>query len=169
MATSRLDSDDVTITDVIDSMGRNQKLTIINEGALYQLMFRARTETAKQFRKWITHEVIPSIRKTGQYSIPKTLKEVSTENRNLLTKAWADGGINKVHHFIQLTKQEYKALGMDGKKKKDMDRGELLLLSALESMEALRLFHDPTDDYYKAKDGLYSTAKALPVRNKELN
>ena len=165
-ASSRLDSDDVSITDVIDSMGRPQKLTIINEGALYQLIFRSRTKNAKEFRKWVTHEVLPSIRKTGKYAIPNNLKQISTENRKLLTDAWRDGGISKKHHFIQLTIQEYKALGID-KKKKDMTKGEILLLSAMESMEALKLFCEPTDDYYKAKDSLYQTAEKLP-KNKIL-
>ncbi|MCP4985413.1 MAG: Bro-N domain-containing protein [Colwellia sp.] len=163
MATSRLDSDDVTITDVIDSMGRNQKLTIINEGALYQLIFRSRTKNAKEFRKWVTHEVIPSIRKTGKYSIPQSLKKLSTQNRKVLTDTWRECGIEKKHHFIQLTLQEYKALGID-KKKKDMDKSEILLLSAMESMEALKLFHDPKDNYYDCRDSLKETAKQLPVK-----
>lgn len=165
MATSRLDSDDVTITDVIDSMGRKQKLTIINEGALYQLIFRSRTKDAKQFRKWVTHEVLPSIRKTGKYSIPSELKQISTENRKALTKAWEDSGIEKRHHFIQLTLQEYKALGFNGKKKKDLDRGELLLLNALESMEMLNLYNNPKEGYYECRDSLKGTAKELPVFN----
>lgn len=162
MATSRLESDDVTITDIIDSMGRPQKLTIINEGALYQLIFRSRTKNAKEFRKWVTHEVLPSIRKTGKYAIPDNLKQISTNNRNLLTDAWRDGGISKRHHFIQLTMQEYKALGID-KKKKDMDKSEILLLSALESMEALKLFHDPKNNYYDCRDSMKDTAKSLPI------
>ena len=161
MATSRLDPDDVTITDVIDSMGRDQKLTIINEGALYQLIFRSRTKDAKQFRKWVTHEVLPSIRKTGKYAIPDNLKKLSTRTRNVLTDTWKECGIEKRHHFIQLTLQEYKALGID-KKKKDMDKSEILLLSALESMEALKLFYDPKGDYYSCRDSLFETAKVLP-------
>ena len=163
-ASSRLDPDDVAITDIIDSMGRPQKLTIINEGALYQLIFRSRTKNAKEFRKWVTHEVIPSIRKTGRYSIPSNLKKLSTENRKVLTDTWRECGIEKKHHFIQLTLQEYKALGID-KKKKDMDKSEILLLSALESMEALKLFHDPKHNYYDCRDSMKDTAKSLPVKD----
>jgi len=168
-ASSRLDSDDVAITDVIDSMGRKQKLTIINEGALYQLVFRSRTKNAKEFRKWVTHEVLPSIRKTGKYNIPDTLKQLSTENRKVLTDTWRECGIEKKHHFIQLTLQEYKALGLTGKKKRDMDRSEILLLSAMESMEALKLFHDPQDNYYDCRDSLKETAKKLPVETIKIN
>ncbi len=81
-ATYKLDKDDVAITDVIDSMGRNQKLTIINEGALYELIFKSRKESSRQFKKWVTHEVLPAIRKTGKYAIPDKLSKLSTKNRN---------------------------------------------------------------------------------------
>ena len=60
----------------------------INEGALYQLIFRSRKKTAKEFKKWVTHEVLPSIRKTGKYSIPEKLKIKSTKARNSMTKEW---------------------------------------------------------------------------------
>jgi hypothetical protein len=64
--------------------------------------------------------------------------------------------------------QEYKALGID-KKKRDMTKSEILLLSALESMEALKLFHDPKGDYYQCRDSLIDTAKVLPsVERKEI-
>ena len=165
-ATTRLDKDDVTITDAIDRMGRNQKLTIINEGALYQLVFRSKKTNAVSFRRWVTHEVLPQIRKTGEYKVPENLKKLSTENRKVLTETWRECGIAKRHHFIQLTLQEYKALGIENKKK-DMTKGEILLLSALESMEALKLFHDPKGDYYSCKDSLYETADQLPSPKKE--
>ena len=165
-ATSRLDRDDVGTTDTIDSMGRTQKLTIINEGALYQLIFRSRKQEAKKFKRWVTHDVLPQIRKTGEYNIPQNLKKLSTENRKVLTDMWRNCGIEKKHHFIQLTLQEYKALGIKNKKK-DMTKGEILLLSALESMESLKLFHDPKGDYYTCKDSLYDTAKSLPERDQE--
>lgn len=64
---ARLDKDDVGSTDVIDSLGRSQKMTIINEYALYECVLLSRKPNAKQFKHWITHEVIPQIRKTGSY------------------------------------------------------------------------------------------------------
>jgi prophage antirepressor-like protein len=54
----------------IDSLSFNEKNTMyINESGLYSLILRSNKEEAKQFKSWITSEVIPSIRKTGQYSI----------------------------------------------------------------------------------------------------
>lgn len=146
--------------------GGKQSIKYISEPNLYRLVFKSRKKEAELFQDWIFEEVIPSIRKTGKYSIPEKLKKISTDNRNLLTQMWTEGGIEKRHHFIQLTLQEYKALGID-KKKKDMDKSEILLLSAMESMEALKLFHNPKGDYYECKESLYETAKQLPVCEKK--
>ena len=68
MAVARLDDDEVSQTEVIDSMGRTQNTNIINEMGLYNLILRSDKPEAKEFKRWITHEVIPSIRKTGNYS-----------------------------------------------------------------------------------------------------
>lgn len=50
-------------------------MLIINESGLYALIFKSRKPEAKAFRKWVTSEVLPTIRKTGNYAIPKTYKE----------------------------------------------------------------------------------------------
>lgn len=52
---------------ILDSMGREQHPTIINESGLYSLVLSSKLPTAKAFKRWITSEVIPSIRKTGGY------------------------------------------------------------------------------------------------------
>lgn len=44
---------------------------LINEGGLYSLIFRSKLDTAREFQRWVSHEVIPSIRKTGSYSVIK--------------------------------------------------------------------------------------------------
>ena len=68
MATNRLDDDEKGVS-LIDTLGGEQEVAIINEFGLYNLVLGSRKEEAKQFKRWITHEVIPSIRKTGQYSV----------------------------------------------------------------------------------------------------
>lgn len=68
----RVEKDDLSTTEVIDSIGRKQRVYIINEYGLYDLIFLSRKPEAKAFKRWITHEVIPSIRKTGSYSIVDT-------------------------------------------------------------------------------------------------
>lgn len=143
--------------------GGVQELMYVDEPNLYRLVFKSKKESAIEFQDWIFEEVIPSIRKTGRYSIPQSMKKISTESRNALTDAWKENGCDKVHHYINLTKEEYKLLGFEkGKKKKDLDRGEFLLLNALESMEMLNLFNNPKKDYYGCKDSLRETVKQLP-------
>ena len=63
----RLDSDEVSLTHLTDSMGRQQETTVINESGLYNVILRSDKPEAKPFRKWVTSEVLPSIRKTGGY------------------------------------------------------------------------------------------------------
>lgn len=69
---SRLEEDEVGQTEVIDRLGRTQTANIINESGLYSVILRSDKPEAKPFRKWVTAEVLPSIRKTGAYSIPRT-------------------------------------------------------------------------------------------------
>lgn len=64
---TRLEEDDVHQVDTIDSLGRNQQVTFVTESGLYDVIIRSDSEKAKPFRKWITSEVLPSIRKTGGY------------------------------------------------------------------------------------------------------
>ncbi len=67
---SRLDEDERTLSTVIDRMGRSQKTTVINESGLYSVILRSDKVEAKAFKRWITHEVLPTIRKTGSYLAP---------------------------------------------------------------------------------------------------
>ena len=50
--------------------GGNQEMTIVSEAGLYSLILRSRKPEAKAFKRWVTHEVLPSIRKTGAYLSP---------------------------------------------------------------------------------------------------
>lgn len=65
-ATARLDDDEKGVVST-DTLGGKQELTIVNEPGLYALVLSSRKPEAKAFKRWITHEVIPSIRKTGGY------------------------------------------------------------------------------------------------------
>lgn len=67
---ARLDEDERTQIPVIDGMGRSQNTTVINESGLYSVILRSDKQEAKAFKRWITHEVLPAIRKTGRYPAP---------------------------------------------------------------------------------------------------
>lgn len=59
-----------------DTLGGKQELTVINESGLYSLILRSQLPKARQFKRWVTSEVLPSIRRTGQYQIPNLSKEM---------------------------------------------------------------------------------------------
>lgn len=66
-ALKRLDEDEKSGVDLTDPHGRIQTTNCVTESGLYTLVLGSRKPEAKQFKRWITHEVIPSIRKTGGY------------------------------------------------------------------------------------------------------
>ena len=71
MAVTALDKDEVAQIDPKDYLGSenrsNQAVNIVSEPGLYKLIMRSRRPEAKEFQRWVTHEVLPSIRKTGGY------------------------------------------------------------------------------------------------------
>ena len=76
VAARRLEEDEVCQTPLTDSLGRMQELTVINESGLYNVVLRSDKPEAKPFRKWVTSEVLPSIRKHGAYMTPQKIEEV---------------------------------------------------------------------------------------------
>ena len=63
----RLHPDDLDTIEVIDSIGRVRKMNACNESGLYALIFQSRKAVAKAFTRWVTSEVLPTIRRTGSY------------------------------------------------------------------------------------------------------
>lgn len=72
-ALGRLDGDEKGVVST-DTLGGKQSVTIINEPGLYALVLGSRKPEAKVFKRWITHEVIPSIRKHGMYAVDDLIK-----------------------------------------------------------------------------------------------
>ncbi len=74
-----LDDDEKSGVDIIDPHGRKQKTNCISEAGLYSIILRSRKPEAKAFKRWITHEVIPTIRKTGGYMTDSLLERIQKE------------------------------------------------------------------------------------------
>ena len=74
-AREKVDDDDKGVSK-IDTPSGIQEMTIINESGLYSLVLSSKLPTAKKFKRWVTNEVIPSIRKHGAYMTPETLEKV---------------------------------------------------------------------------------------------
>lgn len=73
MAVKTLDEDEKGVSSVY-SLGGNQQTTVVSESGLYSLIFQSRKPEAKKFRKWVTAEVLPSVRKTGRYEVKPKVK-----------------------------------------------------------------------------------------------
>lgn len=79
--------DEDKLTRRFDGSGQNRQMTIINESGLYSLVLSSKLPTAKQFKRWVTSEVIPSIRKHGAYMTPDKLEEVLLKPDTLIQLA----------------------------------------------------------------------------------
>ena len=68
----------------IEHAGQKREVTIINESGLYSLILSSKLPNAKKFKRWVTSEVLPSIRKTGSYGKPMSQLEIAQYSINLL-------------------------------------------------------------------------------------
>ena len=82
-----VDDEDKDEVPIQDSIGRSQNTPIINESGLYSLVLSSKLPTAKKFKRWVTSEVIPSIRKHGAYMTPDKLEEVLLKPDTLIQLA----------------------------------------------------------------------------------
>ena len=67
---------------VLSTPGGNQKVIFINESGLYSLILSSKLPQAKAFKRWVTSEVLPSIRKTGRYELPQQLPALALLNED---------------------------------------------------------------------------------------
>ena len=75
-ATRRLDEDEKNTLRLTQDIAGNPNVTVVNEPGLYSLVLGSRKPEAKAFKRWITHEVIPAIRKHGMYATPETAEQI---------------------------------------------------------------------------------------------
>jgi prophage antirepressor-like protein len=100
-AVERLDDDEkrdgITLSDAI---GREQQYLAISESGMYALVLSSRKPEAKPFRKWVTSEVIPQIRKTGSYSTEQA-------RQNLETQFLPERSIKELDEYVSMMKKFY--------------------------------------------------------------
>lgn len=99
----KLDEDEKSIFELEDTIGRKQEIQIVNEFGLYHILLTARSEKAKPFRRWVTHDVLPRIRKYGYYKL-------SVDER----KSVAYKKIVKLRGEEELANKEYAKMSVDG-------------------------------------------------------
>ena len=104
-AVSRLDNDERGSV-LVDTLGGKQRVSAVNESGLYHLIFMSRKPEARKFRKWVTGELLPTLRKTGRYEVKPRRKTLPCEK-----------SVEMGRFFDELTKWTTKA---DEKKVADM-------------------------------------------------
>lgn len=109
----RVDSEDKGVANC-DTLGGEQVTTIINESGLYSLIFSSKLESARRFKRWVTSEVLPAIRKTGNYSIPNetAFLKALTSNAALLNKIQKSNKCS-AESIAEATSRLYDRFGID--------------------------------------------------------
>lgn len=102
----RLSDDVISSHPIIDSLGRNQIANFVNEDGLYDVILDSRKPEAKAFRKWITSEVLPAIRKTGGYIVAKEedTPELIMARALMVAKEAIDRQAQRLEHQEQVLK-----------------------------------------------------------------
>ena len=91
-----VDPEDLIKSEITDKLNRIQTVNCVNESGLYALIFGSKLESAKRFKRWVTSEVLPAIRKTGRYEAPTTL---TTEELYEIRKAVKARAKNSSIHY----------------------------------------------------------------------
>ena len=109
---NRLDEYDVHLVDTIDNLGRTQQVTFVTESGLYDVIIRSDSEQAKPFRKWVTSDVLPSIRKHGMYATEATVESMlnDPENAILMLQAYQRERKERLAAQQQVEKLEAQAI-----------------------------------------------------------
>lgn len=99
-ALERLDDDEKGVNS-IHTPGGEQEVTVVNESGLYSLILGSRKPQAKAFKRWVTHEVLPTIRRTGSYSTQQASGSPQTKP-SALANDWIDQSMRNAQTLIDI-------------------------------------------------------------------
>lgn len=97
--------------ETIYTLGGNQKVTVINESGLYALVFSSRLERTKEFKHWVTSEVLPALRKTGHYEIENYSPEMQAILMHDKKLVKMDERVTTLENTMTLNYSQQQALG----------------------------------------------------------
>jgi prophage antirepressor-like protein len=98
-----VDPEDIIKAEITDSMNRKQTVNCVNESGLYALIFGSKLESAKRFKKWVTSEVLPAIRRTGRYECPVVASQTIDAAQQLAIR-------NAIAHRAKTTSAHYRTI-----------------------------------------------------------
>lgn len=94
-----VDPEDLIKSEIIDKLNRIQTVNCVNESGLYALIFGSKLESAKRFKRWVTSEVLPAIRKNGHYEVSTASNTLSSEEQYEIRKAVKSRAKNSSIHY----------------------------------------------------------------------
>ena len=119
-----VDPEDIDAVPIQDSIGRMQNTPIINESGLYSLILSSKLPTAKKFKRWVTSEVLPSIRRNGMYATDELIAtsnavpgctgpiglnaKIVVDNEVLKMKNFCCGANKEGYHYINANIKDFK-------------------------------------------------------------
>jgi anti-repressor protein len=164
---NRLDPDGVNQIQVIDSMGRNQLTTIVNEPAMYEVIFRSDKPEAATFRRWVTKEVLPAIRKQGAYLTDKRVEEIISNPDTVILLA------NQVKaeriEKLKLKAQAESLIVQNGLQAKELEKSARKVQHYDEAMQSPDIFRTSilsTELGFKSANALHKNLKMKGVLKK---
>lgn len=107
----RMLDDDEKGAHIVRTLGGDQQVQIVNESGLYSLIFKSRKPEAKRFKRWVTHEVLPTLRKHGAYVMPEAQPEAPAQDAPLASHVEADQIVSAGRAFRALFTTA-RAMGM---------------------------------------------------------
>ena len=102
-----VDPEDIVKVEISDKLGRNQTINCVNESGLYALIFGSKLPKAKEFKRWVSSEVLPTIRKTGRYELPRDT--ITPEEQHRIRKAVASNASRTHRHYQTVYNDLYDA------------------------------------------------------------
>ena len=154
-------TDGVTIR---DSIGREQNPVCINESGLYSLILSSKMPNAKKFKRWVTSEILPTLRKTGSYEMPNAKKNKS--NRTALSSA--NMMVKNVMSVLEKAKVEPVFIAAEVKRLYT-DLGYELKAPLVTDKETMSKLYDCTDiakelGIYSANDNPHNQAVSVIIK-----
>lgn len=168
---NHIDEDDSLKQGLMDNLGRTQETILINESGLYSLILSSKLPSAKKFKRWVTSEVLPSIRKHGAYMTQETIEQAILNPDTLIKLATALKDEQNKNKQLQAVNSELAVNNQIMKPKADyfdelVDRN--LLTNLRETAKQLEIKQKDFIGFLLEKKYLYrdKRGKLMPYANK---
>lgn len=151
-ALSRLDEDERSKY----NLGRQGEANVINEFGLYNLVLSSRKSEAKSFKRWITHEVVPAIRKTGSYQTPMSQEDIMIAT--LETQKEIKKRLNNVTNDVESLKKEIDLSRLQKAKLSQLVKKNIMAAIGGKKSNAYQLYRVAVSEHWREIKNYFEVA-----------